>query len=85
MRDHQVPGLVLAITEGDSITILKGYGSSNLEHLTPMSASTVFESASLGKTFTAAAILLLVQEGKLRLDDPIKNYLNNNFLKVGKR
>jgi D-alanyl-D-alanine carboxypeptidase len=75
MRERQVPGLALGILQGGRIVKVEGYGLANVEQGTPVTTATVFESASLGKQFTAAAILLLLQDGKLSLDDPITKYL----------
>src|SRR5262249_11470652 len=55
----------------------KGYGSANLEWNIPNTSATKFRIASLTKQFTAAAILLLEEQGKLRTDAPIKTYLPN--------
>ena len=75
MDERQIPGLALAILERGNVVMAKGYGLANVEHKVPVTPSTVFQSASVGKQFTAAAILLLVQDGKLALDDPISQYL----------
>ena len=53
----------------------QGYGSADVENRKPVTAETVFPIASLTKSFTAAAILRLREEGKLRLDDPISRFL----------
>jgi CubicO group peptidase (beta-lactamase class C family) len=53
----------------------KGYGFANLEHEVPVTAHSIFQSGSIGKQFTAAAIMLLAEQGKLRLDDQIALYL----------
>jgi CubicO group peptidase (beta-lactamase class C family) len=52
-----------------------GYGSANLEYGVPNTDSTVFESGSVAKQFTASAMVLLAQDGKLSLDDDIRKYL----------
>jgi CubicO group peptidase (beta-lactamase class C family) len=75
MEEKHVPGLALGVLHGGRIVKAQGYGFANLEQRTPVSPETVFESASAGKQFTAAAVLLLVQDGKLGLDDPIAKYL----------
>jgi D-alanyl-D-alanine carboxypeptidase len=67
---------VLVLKDGKVIKE-KGYGTANLEHSVPVTPQTVFQSGSIGKTFTAALILLLEQDGKLRLDDPISRHLPN--------
>ena len=53
----------------------RGYGSANLEYGVPNSDSTVFESGSVAKQFTASAMMMLVADGKLRLSDDIRDYL----------
>jgi CubicO group peptidase (beta-lactamase class C family) len=68
-------GLALGILQGGRIVKAQGYGLANVELGVPVTSATVFESASLGKQFTAAGILLLMQDGKLSLDDPITKYL----------
>jgi hypothetical protein len=54
--------------------IRAAYGMADLEHDTPITLDTIFEAGSVSKQFTAAAVLLLVREGKLSLDDPIRKY-----------
>ncbi|HET8623290.1 MAG TPA: serine hydrolase domain-containing protein, partial [Gemmatimonadales bacterium] len=53
----------------------RGYGFANIEHRVPVKPETIFQSGSLGKQFTAAAVMLLVEDGKLRLDESIRSYL----------
>ncbi|MDO6416876.1 serine hydrolase domain-containing protein [Sphingomonas sp. BIUV-7] len=69
------PGCALEVAEGGQPIALRAYGSADLEHVTPIHANTVFEAGSVSKQFTAAAILLLVEEGKLRLDDDVRKYV----------
>src|SRR5262245_5775310 len=71
MTKRRIPGLALAVVRGGSVVKLKGYGFANLEHEVPVTPDTVFELASVTKQFTATAIVLLAEEGKLQLDDPI--------------
>jgi len=73
-RKH-IPGMSVGILQGDRILLAKGYGLANVEQHTPATDSTVYSVGSLTKPFTAAAIVLLSQQGKLRLDDPIAKYL----------
>lgn len=75
MAKRRIPGLALAIVENGVVTKLRGYGYANLEHDVPVTADSVFELASVTKQFTAAAIMLLVEEQKVGLDDPITQYL----------
>ena len=55
--------------------LTRGYGLADLEHPVPITADSIFETGSLAKQFTAAALLLLVEDGKLALDDDIRRYL----------
>jgi CubicO group peptidase (beta-lactamase class C family) len=71
---QRIPGLSVAILRGDSLLLARGYGLANLEHRVPATDSTVYQSASVGKQFTAAAIVTLAREGRLGLDDPIRRY-----------
>src|SRR5205823_2982784 len=68
-------GLSLAVTKNGAIVKIKGYGLANLEHDVPVTPDSVFELASLTKSFTATAIMMLVEKGKMGLDDPIARYL----------
>lgn len=71
---QRIPGMSVAILRGDSLLLARGYGFANLEHRVPATDSTVYQSASVGKQFTAAAIVTLAREGRLDLDDPIRRY-----------
>jgi CubicO group peptidase (beta-lactamase class C family) len=75
MRRHRIPGLSLAVVKGGKLLRAKGYGLANVEHQVAAKPETVYQSASLSKQFTAAAVLLLAEEGKLRLDAPLARYL----------
>lgn len=68
-------GVTVAVAEGDRILFSKGYGSANPEYDVPNSPKTVFHVASVSKQFTAFAIALLADQGKLSLDDDIRKYL----------
>ena len=72
---QRIPGISVAILRGDSVLMARGYGFANLEHRVPATDSTVYAVGSLSKQFTAAAIVLLSQQGRLGLDDPITRYL----------
>jgi len=75
MLREQVPGLALGIFRHGRVLLAKGYGYANLEHRVPVSAATMFQTASVGKQFTAVAVMLQVEAGKLALDVPITRYL----------
>lgn len=74
-RERQkIPGLALAVIKDGQVLKAAGYGLANLEHQVPVKTETVFQSGSLGKQFTAAALMLLAEDGKVRLDDSIRRY-----------
>ncbi len=73
---QKVPGLSLAIVHDGKVVKAKGYGLANVEHQVPAKPETVYQAGSVGKQFTAAAVLLLAEDGKLQLDDPISRYLD---------
>lgn len=76
MERQQIPGLGLMLMHGDGTSQLRGYGSANLEHRIPVTADTVFQSGSLGKQFTAAAVLLLAERELLQLDDTLNEHFD---------
>jgi CubicO group peptidase (beta-lactamase class C family) len=69
------PGCALAIINDGRIVYKRGYGMANLEHNIPISSTTIFDTGSVSKQFTAMSILLLAEQGKLSLDDDIRKYL----------
>jgi CubicO group peptidase (beta-lactamase class C family) len=69
------PGCAVGVSVGGKVTLTKAYGLADLEHSVPNRPDTIFESGSLSKQFTAAAVLLLARDGKLSLDDPVRKYL----------
>jgi CubicO group peptidase (beta-lactamase class C family) len=77
MSAYQIPGVSLAVLRQGKIVLLKSYGLANVEHQVPVKPETVFQSGSIGKQFTAAAIMLLVQDGKLSLDDKLAKYITD--------
>src|SRR4030095_15330075 len=76
MHRYKIPGMSVAIVRNGKVSILKSYGLANVELGVPVKPETIFQSGSIGKQFTAAAIMILVQEGKLSLDDKISKYLS---------
>jgi len=69
------PGCALGVYRDGKIVYAKGYGLANLEEDVPITPQSVFDIASLSKQFTAASIVLLERQGKLRLDDDVRKYL----------
>lgn len=75
MKRQKVPGMSVAILRDDRILLARGYGFSNLELRVPASDSTVYQSGSVGKQFTASAVVMLSEQGRLSLDDKIVKWL----------
>ncbi|MDO9679598.1 MAG: serine hydrolase domain-containing protein [Bacteroidales bacterium] len=72
---NAMPGVAVAVTLNGKVFYNKAYGLSNLEFPLPNTTETIFECGSVSKQFTAAAILLLAQEGKLSLNDDVRKYI----------
>jgi CubicO group peptidase (beta-lactamase class C family) len=70
-----IPGAQLSISRHGQQIFSKAWGMSDLEHGVPLTTTSLIEAGSVSKQFTAAAILLLEQEGKLSLNDPVRKYL----------
>jgi CubicO group peptidase (beta-lactamase class C family) len=73
MERQRVPGMAVAVVRGNDV-FASGYGYANLEHMVPVTGQTIFQSGSLGKMFTSAAVMLQVEDGKLALSDPITKF-----------
>ncbi|MGA2136394.1 MAG: serine hydrolase domain-containing protein [Bryobacteraceae bacterium] len=69
------PGCALSVIRDGTIIYKRGYGMADLDHDIPITPETVFHVASISKQFTAAAIILLAQEGKISLDDDVHKYI----------
>src|SRR5258706_5257380 len=74
VANKQFMGTVL-VARGSQVLFSKGYGSANLEWDIPNAPNTKFRLGSISKQFTAAAILLLEEHGKLQVSDPVKQHL----------
>ncbi len=89
LKDWNAPGIGVGIVIGDKLVFAKGYGYADYEKKRPLTPQTMFTIASNTKLFTAVAAGMLVEEGKLTWDQPIKesvptinfynSYLNNNI------
>lgn len=73
--DTKAPGYAVAIVENGKVVFQKGYGLASLEYEVPFTPETAFNTASLSKQFTGLAISLLVQDGKVDLDQDIRTYV----------
>ena len=77
MQKQRIPGLSIAVIKAGEIALAKGYGTANVEHQVPVKPETIFQSGSVGKQFTATAAMILVEEGKIKLDDRINKYFTD--------
>src|SRR4051812_30276413 len=75
VAEWRVPGLAIAVVKDGRIVFAKGYGVREAGKVAPVDTSTLFAIGSTTKAMTAAAIGMLVDEGKMRWDDPVTNYL----------
>jgi CubicO group peptidase (beta-lactamase class C family) len=75
LQDWRVPGMAVAVVKDDRVVLAKGYGVRELGKAEKVDAETLFAIASNSKAFTAAALAVLVDEGRLKWDDPAAKYL----------
>ena len=75
MQLQSIPGLALAVLRHGNLIYAKGYGAATLEHPVPVKPDTVFQLGSLGKQFTATAVMRLAAAGLIGLDQSIVEYL----------
>jgi CubicO group peptidase (beta-lactamase class C family) len=74
MKQQHIPGLTLLVSKNGKPVRAEGYGVSNLELNVAARPETIFQSGSVGKQFTATAVMMLVESGKIGLEDPITKY-----------
>jgi CubicO group peptidase (beta-lactamase class C family) len=77
VRQEGTPGLNLALARGGKVIWEAGFGYANLEQKIPMTPKTVTHSGSMGKTYTATAVMQLVERGYMKLDEPINTYIKD--------
>src|SRR5688572_18754163 len=76
IRKQHIPGLSLAVVQAGKVVKIKGYGLANMELNVQATPNTVYQIQSITKSFVASGIMLLVEDGKLGLDDKITKYLS---------
>ncbi|HEX7183084.1 MAG TPA: serine hydrolase [Thermoanaerobaculia bacterium] len=76
LRETNVPGAAVAVIRGDRVLFAKGFGVANVETGEPVTTGRLFQVGSVTKTLTAAALVSIAEQGKVRLDAPIGSYLN---------
>lgn len=72
---QKIPGVSLAVCRDGKIVKATGYGLANVELNVPVTPETIFQTGSVGKQFTAMAVMMLVEEGKIALDDKLTKYI----------
>jgi CubicO group peptidase (beta-lactamase class C family) len=74
MQRQHIPGVSLLVVRNGKVIRAEGFGLANVELQVPVKPESVFQSGSVGKQFTATAVMMLVEEGKIGLDDPLTKY-----------
>lgn len=74
MEKQHIPGLALLVSRDGRPVRSQGYGMANVELQVPVKPETIFQSGSVGKQFTATAVIMLVEEGKIGLEDSLTKY-----------
>lgn len=77
LKSQKIPGLSVGIIENGKLIYGQGYGYSNIEHQVPVKLETIFQSGSMGKQFTALAIMILVEREEIDLDTSINEYIDD--------
>ncbi|HEV2194997.1 MAG TPA: serine hydrolase [Candidatus Acidoferrum sp.] len=74
LHRQRIPGAAVGVYRDGKLTKAQGYGLANVEWDAAVTPDTIFQSGSVGKQFTATAVMMLAEEGRVGLDDPIKKY-----------
>jgi CubicO group peptidase (beta-lactamase class C family) len=77
MKKQHIPGLALGVYRDGKIVRVQGYGIANLEWDAPVKPDTLFQSGSVGKQFVSMAVMMLVEEGKVGLDESVQKYFTD--------
>ena len=75
LRQWSIPGFALEVVKDGGVVLAKGYGVRDRIDKVPVDANTVFQIGSVSKSFTAALMAMMVDEGKVRWDDKVKDIL----------
>jgi len=76
MHDQSIPGLSVAIVKDGQVLLERGWGTARGKHPEAATGATEYQIASVSKQFTAAAVLRLAEQGRVRLDDPVSDYVD---------
>lgn len=72
---QRIPGMSVAIVRNGKVILAKGYGIANVRRSVPVTQDTIIQIASITKSFTATGMMILVEQGKVGIDDPISQYV----------
>ena len=75
LTDAQVPGIAVAVVRQGEVVMSKGFGVADIETDGPVSSQTMFQSGSVGKQFTSAGIMALVEDGRIDLNSSVRDYI----------
>jgi len=75
LKQHNIPGLAIALVDGEKLVWAEGFGYTDLGNTERVSADTLFSLQSISKTYTATGFMLAVDKGWLKLDEPLRKYL----------
>ena len=75
VRDTRIAGIVALVVDADRVVYTGAFGRQNVAAAVPMAADSIFRIASMTKPVTSVAVMMLVQEGDIGLDDPVSQYL----------
>lgn len=84
MARTQTPGVAIAVIDRGRVARIQGFGEANIEHRVPVHPDTMFKAGATGMQFTAATIMLLVEDGRIDLDAPVTRFLAKAPAKWGK-
>jgi CubicO group peptidase (beta-lactamase class C family) len=82
LKETNTPGAAVAVVSGNRLLLAKGFGVANIETGTPVTPDTLFRIGSVTKMFTAAVLVTLTENGRLKLDEPIGKYVEGLTLKL---
>src|ERR1051325_8832463 len=81
LAENGIPSMSIALVRGDSIVWKAAFGYANVRTRTPATTETLYSTGSSFKSVTATAVMQLVEQGKMKLDDPINRYLGESQVK----
>jgi CubicO group peptidase (beta-lactamase class C family) len=75
LTEHKLPGAAVAVTHREKLVYARGFGLADVEKKHPVQPDSLFRIASVSKPITAVGVMMLVEQGKLKLDDPVLKHM----------